>query len=207
MCPESATVVLILRADDFVYTTNAGCLMMQKQIENVQNQIVDTLKSTLPLIRAGSPKQRQSNKWWTFHIKNSVCALGARHDFYVSAADVDGDNTNNGEWLYDVTWSDYGPDGLPDNHANRQLRRVYLALESEMGNLGDIFDDFEKLIQSTALVRVFSFTAPTEAKFNTICELLKTTAEKYDPRISALYVLAGFPTSSEDEPLFCLFDV
>lgn len=180
---------------------------MQNQIENPQNQIVDTLKSTMPLIRTGSPQQRKSNKWWTYHIKNNVCALGTRNNFYVSAADVDGDNTNNGEWLYDVTWSDYGPDGLPDIHANRQLRRVYLALESEMGNLGDIFDDFEKLMQSTALVRVFVFAAPTEAKFNTRRELLKTAAEKYEPRVSASYVLAGFPTSSEDEPLFCLFDV
>jgi len=180
---------------------------MKKQIENAQNQIVDTLKSTMPLIRTGSPKQRKSNKWWTFHIKNSVCALGTRHDFYISAADVDDDNTNNREWLYDVTWSDYGPEGFPDDQASRHLRRVYLALESEMGNLGDIFDDFEKLIQSTAPIRVLAFAAPTQTKFDVCCELLKTAAKKYEPRVSALYVLAGFPTSSDDDPLFYSFNV
>tara|TARA_R110002110_G_scaffold412752_1_gene639103 strand:+ start:1222 stop:1767 length:546 start_codon:yes stop_codon:yes gene_type:complete len=180
---------------------------MQKQIEDAQTQIVETLKSTMPLIRTGSPKQRKSTNWWTYHIKNSICALGTRHNFYVSSSDVDDHNTNNGEWLYDVTWLNYsGPKSFPDNHADRQLRRVYLALESEMGNLGDIFDDFEKLIQSTAQVRVFTFSAATEKKFNSICGLLKTAAENYETHLPASYVLAGFPASSENEPMISLFD-
>ena len=56
------------------------------------------------------------------------------------------DGRGGGEWLYDVTWCDSDRDGW--------LRSIPMVAEGEWGNLGDIDDDFQKLLVARAKIRV-----------------------------------------------------
>ena len=92
---------------------------------------------------------------WTCEVKTQLCAAGQRAKLNVCASDVA--NANHKAWLYDVCWLRYGQANLPveplvdpwfDN-----LNEAVLIVESEWGNLGDIRDDFQKLLVGRALVR------------------------------------------------------
>lgn len=127
------------------------------------------------------PREGVDNACWTKAIKTRLCKLGACKKYYICALGVewvcdgkpDGDHgcavehekkckPNHGEWLYDVCWLDWKKKDPP------RLKQVVLAAECEWGNDGDIYDDFEKLVQSRAGLRVMIFTKKNQEAVNGI---------------------------------------
>lgn len=86
----------------------------------------------------------------TEEVKTCLCEIGRKKNYYVCASDVS--NSDHGEWLYDVTWLEYVGDD-PQN----SLVKIPFVAECEWGDTGDIKDDFDKLVQSTADVRLLIF--------------------------------------------------
>ena len=96
--------------------------------------------------------RRASDTVWTKDIKTKLCEIG-RDEFRCKACASDAAESKRDfpEWLYDVTWLEYAADGpLVDAH---------LVAECEWGNLGNIDDDFEKLLLARASVRTPPRTA------------------------------------------------
>ena len=108
-------------------------------------------------------------KPWTSAVLTPICRIGKEQfncSVYARSNFVDEQYRSDGEWLYDVTWYEY---------EGNFLKSVPLAAECEWGNLSDIKDDFEKLIQARAAVRVFVFDGRrcrngAEALANKFCD-------------------------------------
>ena len=92
-----------------------------------------------------------SDTSWTRAVKTKLCEIGCRFDCNVYASRVDQAYSNGGEWLYDVTWLKYEKCG------RGELVGAHLAAECEWGNVGDIEEDFEKLLLTRAGVRLMIF--------------------------------------------------
>lgn len=174
-------------------------MTIEHRVEQLHRRALKALTNALENIRMGSPAQRKTDEWWTLNIKTALCELGQNEALYVSAGSVGPNYVNNKEWLYDVTWADYGPTGFPDQQSERRLRNIVLALESELGNLGDILDDFEKLVQSTAAIRIMAFIKRSDDEFPARCQLLREVVDRYENHTRASYILVGFPEDSEND--------
>ena len=96
--------------------------------------------------------KHESDKVWTRKVKTELCKTGKRfcYSVYARANDVDELHRNGGEWLYDVTWLEYKCNGDPRRRS--VLTNPHLVAECEWGDLGDICDDFEKLLLARARV-------------------------------------------------------
>ena len=106
---------------------------------------------------------------WNHAVLTPLCSLGRQNKCYVYASSkvVDEQNKDGGEWLYDVTWCEYDE--------NDFLTSVPVVAECEWRNLGDIKDDFEKLLLARAAVRVMVFDGRyckngAEALANKFCD-------------------------------------
>ena len=99
---------------------------------------------------------------WTKKIKTRLCADGKSRGFYTCAKEVD--NSDHGEWLYDVCWLKYDDAHLQEaclvDPKLDFLQKAVLIVECEwwhnrkcQDNLGDIRDDFQKLLVGRACVR------------------------------------------------------
>ena len=95
------------------------------------------------------------NTEWNKAVKTELCKIGrGRFGCYVCARDVDETDRDQGEWLYDVTWLEYEKNGRSELKARRKLVDAPLVAECEWGDLGDIYDDFEKILLARAGVRL-----------------------------------------------------
>ena len=85
---------------------------------------------------------------WTRRVKSALIQLGMQRHYtpYPPPADPQG---SVGEWLYDVIW--VRMDG--QNH----VMGAPLVAESEWGDPGEVWDDFQKLLVARAEVRVMIF--------------------------------------------------
>lgn len=124
---------------------------------------------------------------WTKKIMMRICTIGKEHNYYICASSVE-PKPNHGEWLYDVCWLDWKKKDPP------RLKQVVLAAECEWGNDGDIYDDFEKLVQSRARLRVMIFTKKNEEAVNGMIDDLKACASGFEQR------------QPGDDYLFCGYD-
>ena len=90
------------------------------------------------------------NEKWSRAVKTELCKIGRGFGCYVCAGGVDEAERDHGEWLYDVTWLEYGRNNGP-------LVNVTLVGECEWAgqtlSSGDSLkyrdahdDDFEKLL-------------------------------------------------------------
>ena len=95
-------------------------------------------------------RDQWTDERWTRKIKSALCKVGKRNRYSVCASSVDTDK-DHGEWLYDVCWLKYGEN---DGDEHVWLRCMPMAAECEWGNLGDIEDDFSKLLLARATLRV-----------------------------------------------------
>ena len=108
-------------------------------------EIIDQILLAVDEIEGMQCRGQWSNKKWTLKIKTALCNVGIDNGYDVCAAGVD--NANHGEWLYDVCWLNYDDDGM--------LESMQMVAESEWGrNIGDIEDDFSKLLVARAALRV-----------------------------------------------------
>jgi hypothetical protein len=102
-------------------------------------------------------------------------------------------------WLYDLTALNYDSEGY--------LINVYLALESEWGDFAAIFDDFEKLLQSTALNKLMIFNAQDVDEHDTFLTDLVFATKIFDKGIiTGNYLLACW-VNSENKFKFTRFPV
>ncbi|MGK2741716.1 hypothetical protein ACSHT0_12555 [Tepidicaulis sp. LMO-SS28] len=88
---------------------------------------------------------------WTRCIKEKLATLGGERDHVVYANGVTGEHVR-GEWIYDLAWvADAGK-----GQAESSPRRIVLACECKWArSFGDIWDDFDKLLQARADYRIF----------------------------------------------------
>jgi hypothetical protein len=104
------------------------------------------------MLESFSDKIKKSSKWpssgeMTKELKNKLCNLGKEKNFFVCASR--GRKKDWTEWLYDVTWLKYEGTNLVD---------IPLALECEWNpDPQEINNDFEKLLQARARLRVMIF--------------------------------------------------
>ena len=142
-------------------------------------------------------ERTDTSRWekdqWTQAVLTALCCVGRRFGFTTWASKVDDQYKNGGEWLYDMTCCEYEKDFL---------KSVPVVAECEWGNLGDIKDDFEKLILARAAVRVFVFDGMyckngAEALANKFCDWVGAFegSQKGDT-----YLLVGY---EEDEKDWC----
>ena len=120
---------------------------------NPDEIILKILEEFKTMERNEPDKIEQSTSQWTSSILTALCRIGKEQEqfnysVHASTNFVDKQYKHGGEWLYDVIWCEYEGDFL---------KSVPLAAECEWKNRGHIKDDFEKLIQSRAAVRVFVF--------------------------------------------------
>lgn len=108
---------------------------------------------------------RAGNRKWTQAVKTELCRIGNAKGLYTCARDVIESQRSHGEWLWDVSWLRYrrrppGAQALADPELD-YLNEAVLIVECEWWtykaedrlNLGDIRDDFQKLLVGRAQVR------------------------------------------------------
>jgi hypothetical protein len=104
------------------------------QVEKIGEEIVEALTNAVG---------KMSNPEWTNVIKSKMSEIGKRHEFVVRST------TFGGEWLYDIVWC---------KKEGEYLKEVFLVCESELdttaNQLGAIRYDFQKLLQSSAPLRI-----------------------------------------------------
>lgn len=107
----------------------------------------------------GTPTQKGTFSGATREIKRYFADLGHELNCLVASCGVVG--TDGGEWLYDLVW-------YTNSHSGNYRNQV-LVLESELRPGGAVLnsefidDDFLKLIQARADIRVWIAAIPTEA--------------------------------------------
>lgn len=106
---------------------------------------------------------------WTPAIKNAFARVGKSNGYYVCA--TGGTPCDWGEWLFDVTWLEVDQDKF--------ITDIVLAMESEWGNPGDVYDDFMKLLSSRARVRVIVFQAATDDHARKVIDDLTTGTRRF----------------------------
>jgi hypothetical protein len=117
---------------------------------------------------------------WTRRIKSCLCDVGYQLGYYVCANRVDFEHANpemdiahHGEWLYDVTWIKYQDNyenGDPDPNSN--LIEIPFAAECEWNDAEHVKEDFEKLLQARAGIRLM------------ICDGWKRSNENYAQEVA-----------------------
>lgn len=111
------------------------------------------------------------NSVWTKAIATKLCKIGKGSDFkYEVGAEVERENRNWGEWLYDVTWLKYDAGCVV---------AAPLVAECEWGNLEQIIDDFDKLLLARACVRLMIYDGGYGAGSKWIAEQLATRVRKF----------------------------
>ena len=137
---------------------------------------------------------------WTKTIKTKLCEIGQdRFGCKVGARDVDKDNRDYGEWLYDVTWLEYERDGL--------LIDAHLVAECEWSDFEAIVEDFEKLLLARAGVRLMIFDGNYEPGSKEIAERLAGRVREFNgSRAEDAWLLAAWERS-DDGWLFKYFTI
>ncbi len=114
--------------------------------DKIENEII----ATLDKIATGEDWRSWNTGKWTREIKDRIGPIGEDQGCSVWAEKCR--YSENGEWLFDMTWLYYSK--------NKRLLEVPLALESEWAP-GDINDDFQKLLLARAHHRVMIFDRRT----------------------------------------------
>ncbi len=108
-----------------------------------------------------------SDAEWTKQIKTRLCRLGKNFRYWVYASTAE--NTDGGEWLYDLTWLNYSGNKLTD---------VELVLESEWSVKG-VDEDFQKLMLARAELRVMIFQSKNMISASEKMQDLKSQVNKF----------------------------
>lgn len=138
---------------------------------------------------------KNSNRTWTRKIKSALAGLasdervpsappGCRRSVWASGA-----CNAHEEWLYDLCWLDCEGGfliGMP------------LAVESEWGPPGDIFDDFQKLVQSRADVRLMVYDGGYRSQDEMIRGFSRQIEKFTHSNPNDRYLLAAFSREKVD---------
>lgn len=124
--------------------------------EELQNALNDLL--------AGLPSDGWTRKEWTHRIKKKLVSLGHSQELKTCATGVCEASWPE-EWLYDVVWLK-----ATDKF---EVEDVVLVAEIEWGDTGDVWDDFQKLLQARARFRVMIFDHKGELQNKLIQQIKK----------------------------------
>ena len=122
---------------------------IQGKIEII-NLIQNGFDELLQDAELSNPQNRNRRGLWSRKIKTSLCDVGNNLGYYVCANRVNIECANHGEWLYDVTWIEYEEDRIPAT----RLKEIPFVTECEWVNNQDVKEDFEKLLQARAGIRL-----------------------------------------------------
>lgn len=162
----------------------------------MSDQLWLTIKNALhdanDSIKAGTSIDRGQSCFWTRSIKKALSLAGRKSSFYICASEVDG-CAHNGEWLYDVSWVSYGKNGFQEDPEERCFEKVVLAVESEWAvSKTAALDDFEKLLQTRADMRLMIFEIKSKECFCNRVEFLRKRITSCVPDELDQYRFAGF---------------
>lgn len=154
-------------------------------------------------IRELKGDKRKKAAHWTRIIREELAKEGRVQNYY---AYPDGtEDFNRSEWLYDACWIDYGvpPSKLPPPQ-DRYLRSIAMAAECEWRSSdGDFLDDFEKLLQVRAKLRVMIFGGKREEILDRRCEFASGVIEKYaDSAPGDKFLMVWMPDDSSQNLQF-----
>lgn len=155
---------------------------MSWNVNTVEAVVTDALKGIPATMRS---RNTSSCTDWTRQVKDVLCAAGLRLGFKVGASGCNESLPSWGEWLYDLTWVEAnGP----------ELISLPLAVESEWGKKqsDDLAWDFNKLVQSSAGLRVLVFEGRPDFIGDTIAEFKKLTRGFKGSTSDDRYLFAGF---------------
>jgi len=93
------------------------------------------------------------NSWqtdWTKLLKKTITEIGHKRKLFVSTAGID--EADEGEWLFDLVWSE-----LVYNDEKTVVKNIPLVLESEISKIsfGGFKEDFDKLFFSPNSTKIF----------------------------------------------------
>jgi len=153
-------------------------------VKSNANRIVDAVQKAFDDTMETTGVAKKSKR-----IKTELCTLGQTSGYYVCCNQVDEADKDWGEWLFDVVWLKY-------KKRPEILGSVAVAVESELHNEGDIRDDFQKLLQSRAHLRVMIFQDQELTASVTIEDMmnrLKGYISEYEDGIKDdCYLLIGY---------------
>ncbi len=112
---------------------------------------------------------------WTEAVLTKLCRIGRSFDYkvYANTNYVPKTESDDGEWLYDVTWLKYEKNG------HGELIEAPLVAECEWGDTRRIEDDFEKLLLARARVRVMIIDGGDKCRSEKIANLLAGKVRKF----------------------------
>ncbi len=128
-----------------------------------------TIEEALDAVNNQFTGQGASDTTWTKEIKSKLVRIGNKKGFSCYASGIA--NASSGEWLYDLCWLDYSDE--------TNIGRIELALESEwLPSLKEIHDDFVKLVQARAGLRLMIWQSRNASNFeeelNTLIEQVRS---------------------------------
>lgn len=133
---------------------------------------------------------------WTSAIKTVLCELkneiDAGKDICLAAAS-NVDNSDWGEWLFDVTLYTYSKKPEPIRH----LKEIYLAVECEWDfSFQEIQNDFEKLLVAKARYKLMIFQAKSNTSLEDTIKNLSIIIDKFPSHSEERYMFVAY--SNED---------
>jgi len=132
----------------------SGITETQNTIQDALNAVNDELKG-----------KRASDTVWTKEIKKALVSIGNENEKELSCYASGVDHVASGEWLYDLCWISYSDD--------TNIGCIELAMESEWApSPKEIHDDFVKLVQARAGLRLMIWQARNSKEMQDIRDVL-----------------------------------
>ena len=124
------------------------------------------------------------NEKWSRAVKTKLCKIGRGFGCYVCAGGVDEAERDHGEWLYDVTWLEYGRNNGPLVNVTLvgecEWAGQTLSSEDSLKYRDAHDDDFEKLLLARGGVRLMIFQGSNEDASGKIAKRLAKRIREFN---------------------------
>jgi hypothetical protein len=165
--------------------------------------VLRALCSAQMRIRDLQNNERTKVAHWTRIIREELAKAGRAQNYHAYPDRTE--SFNRSEWLYDACWIDYGvsPSKIPPPQV-RYLRSVAMAAECEwLSSDGNFLDDFEKLIQVRAKLRVMIFGGKHEEILDQRCAFASDVIERYADSVPEdVFLMVWMPDDSSQNLQF-----
>ncbi len=160
------------------------------------HQIITVLDSIAEEL-SGQPSATDTD--WTHSIKTSLLTLWQKSPLkQVATSGVEGADYS--EWLYDLTWLKMKI--KPDKY-EWLTERIELVMESEWLRDTCIDEDFDKLVQARATLRLMIFQGDHREHIDEINKRLSNRVAAFSPKSpSDIYLLAAYNNSLQSFQYF-----
>ena len=153
------------------------------ELEAMEAKIVEALEAAFA---SEGDRWATDRPFFTRRVKEVLGDLGHQLRFEVACSKSNYPRADGGEWLYDMTWY------VLDKTKGGVLMRQPMVLESEW-EIKNRDDDFQKVVQARADVRVWVFTASDAQDIRNYIARCRDQAQSFAGRQPGdRYVFAGF---------------